>query len=227
MLLVRVSVAQLPTPIVLDADIGGNIADALALAMLLSSPALDLRTATTVSGEARARTDSLADRIILRVNAGACLLFWQSRSNPGWLLRPPLHLTAFSRSFVNANTPSTIFRAYSSIETLHGLRASTCGRNMVRTGRLGISTGGGIDDSDLLRGGVGRGVASASGGTRSLEVLFGSAQRKSRFARNDNLTRLRSGLCRLAIRHGGWAARARWDPRFYRFELMRLSLIFS
>jgi inosine-uridine nucleoside N-ribohydrolase len=59
MLLVRVSVAQLPTPNVLDADIGGNIDDALAL--LLSSPALDLRTVTTVSGEARARTDSLAE----------------------------------------------------------------------------------------------------------------------------------------------------------------------
>jgi hypothetical protein len=48
MLLVRVSVAQLPTSIVLDADIGGNIDDALALALLLSSPALDLWTVNSL-----------------------------------------------------------------------------------------------------------------------------------------------------------------------------------
>jgi len=39
-------------------------------------------------------------------------------------------LTAFSRSFVNANTPFTIFRGYSSIEALHGLGAPTCHSNL-------------------------------------------------------------------------------------------------
>jgi purine nucleosidase len=55
MLFVRPSCAQHPIPVVLDTDIGGDIDDAFALALVLSSPELDLRAVTTVSGDTRAR----------------------------------------------------------------------------------------------------------------------------------------------------------------------------
>jgi len=42
-------------PIVLDTDIGGDIDDAFALALVLASPELDLRAVTTVSGDTQAR----------------------------------------------------------------------------------------------------------------------------------------------------------------------------
>ena len=44
-----------PTPIVLDTDIGSDIDDAFALALVLDSPELDLRAVTTVSGDTQAR----------------------------------------------------------------------------------------------------------------------------------------------------------------------------
>jgi inosine-uridine nucleoside N-ribohydrolase len=44
-----------PIPIVLDTDIGGDIDDAFALALVLGSPELDLRAVTTVSGDTQAR----------------------------------------------------------------------------------------------------------------------------------------------------------------------------
>lgn len=47
--------AARPTPIVLDTDIGGDIDDAFALALVLHSPELDLRAVTTVSGDTQAR----------------------------------------------------------------------------------------------------------------------------------------------------------------------------
>ena len=43
------------TPVVLDADIGSDIDDAFALAMVLRSPSLDLKAVTTVSGDTQAR----------------------------------------------------------------------------------------------------------------------------------------------------------------------------
>lgn len=47
--------AQRPTPVVLDTDIGGDIDDAFAVALVLRSPELDLRAVTTVSGDTHAR----------------------------------------------------------------------------------------------------------------------------------------------------------------------------
>lgn len=44
-----------PVPIVLDTDIGSDIDDAFALALVLKSPELDLRAVTTVSGDTQAR----------------------------------------------------------------------------------------------------------------------------------------------------------------------------
>ena len=44
-----------PIPIVLDTDIGSDIDDAFALALVLKSPQLDLRAVTTVSGNTQAR----------------------------------------------------------------------------------------------------------------------------------------------------------------------------
>lgn len=44
-----------PVPIVLDTDIGTDIDDAFALALVLDSPELDLRAVTTVSGDTQAR----------------------------------------------------------------------------------------------------------------------------------------------------------------------------
>lgn len=47
--------ASRPIPIVLDTDIGSDIDDAFALALVLRSPELDLRAVTTVSGDTQAR----------------------------------------------------------------------------------------------------------------------------------------------------------------------------
>lgn len=44
-----------PIPIVLDTDIGSDIDDAFALALVLKSPEFDLRAVTTVSGDTQAR----------------------------------------------------------------------------------------------------------------------------------------------------------------------------
>lgn len=51
---VAVAVSR-PTPIVLDTDIGSDIDDAFALALVLKSPEVDLRAVTTVSGDTQAR----------------------------------------------------------------------------------------------------------------------------------------------------------------------------
>ncbi|MBM4068542.1 MAG: hypothetical protein FJ271_06305 [Planctomycetes bacterium] len=47
--------ASSPTPVLLDTDIGSDIDDAFALALVLASPELDLRGVTTVSGDTHAR----------------------------------------------------------------------------------------------------------------------------------------------------------------------------
>lgn len=56
-----------PVPIVLDTDIGTDIDDAFALALVLRSPELDLRAVTTVSGDTRARA-RLAARMLWVAN---------------------------------------------------------------------------------------------------------------------------------------------------------------
>jgi purine nucleosidase len=50
-----VGAAPRPIPIVLDTDIGSDIDDAFAIALVLRSPELDLRAVTTVSGDTQAR----------------------------------------------------------------------------------------------------------------------------------------------------------------------------
>ena len=63
-------------PVVLDTDIGTDVDDALALALVLASPELDLRAVTTVSGDVRIRGRiakkflSLAGRTDIPVAAG-------------------------------------------------------------------------------------------------------------------------------------------------------------
>src|SRR5262249_30785960 len=47
--------APAPVPILLDTDVGDEIDDALALALVLSSPELELRGVTTVHGDAHTR----------------------------------------------------------------------------------------------------------------------------------------------------------------------------
>src|SRR5437016_2471760 len=42
-------------PVILDTDLGSDIGDAFALALILASPELDLRGVTTVSGETQTR----------------------------------------------------------------------------------------------------------------------------------------------------------------------------
>jgi purine nucleosidase len=49
-----------PVPILLDTDIGSDIDDAFALALVLKSPELDLRAVTTVSGDTHARARLVA-----------------------------------------------------------------------------------------------------------------------------------------------------------------------
>ena len=57
-------VPPLPTPILLDTDIGSDIDDAFALALVLRSPELDLVGVTTVSGDTQARA-RLAARMLI------------------------------------------------------------------------------------------------------------------------------------------------------------------
>jgi inosine-uridine nucleoside N-ribohydrolase len=70
MLTVCASAAQKPIPIVLDTDIGGDIDDAFALALVLSSPELDLRAVTTVSGDTKARARIAAKMLWVAGNRG-------------------------------------------------------------------------------------------------------------------------------------------------------------
>lgn len=69
--------AQQRTPIILDTDIGGDIDDAFAVALVVDSPELDLRAVTTVSGDTAARARlvakmlSAAGRTNIPVAAGA------------------------------------------------------------------------------------------------------------------------------------------------------------
>jgi inosine-uridine nucleoside N-ribohydrolase len=58
--------AHRPIPVVLDTDIGGDIDDALGLALVLASPELELRAVTTVSGDT-----SLRARIAARMMQAA------------------------------------------------------------------------------------------------------------------------------------------------------------
>lgn len=52
--------APKPVPILLDTDIGSDIDDAFAVALILHSPELDLRAVTTVSGDTQARARLVA-----------------------------------------------------------------------------------------------------------------------------------------------------------------------
>jgi purine nucleosidase len=61
---------QRPTPIVLDTDIGGDIDDAFALALVLDSPELDLRAVTTVSGDTQARARLAAKMLAVAGRTG-------------------------------------------------------------------------------------------------------------------------------------------------------------
>lgn len=56
MLAVSAALAQKPAPVIFDTDIGDDIDDALALALILQSPELDLRAVTTVLGDTETRT---------------------------------------------------------------------------------------------------------------------------------------------------------------------------
>lgn len=62
--------AQRPTPIVLDTDIGGDIDDAFALALILHSPELDLRAVTTVSGDTAGRARLAAKMLAVAGRTG-------------------------------------------------------------------------------------------------------------------------------------------------------------
>jgi inosine-uridine nucleoside N-ribohydrolase len=54
-LVASVSAASPKTPVILDTDIGTDIDDAFALALIINSPELELRGVTTVSGDTQAR----------------------------------------------------------------------------------------------------------------------------------------------------------------------------
>ena len=45
----------MPLPILLDTDVGTDVDDAIAIALVLAAPELDLRAVTTVSGDVRLR----------------------------------------------------------------------------------------------------------------------------------------------------------------------------
>lgn len=86
-LTVLIGHGQGPIPIILDTDIGGDIDDALALALALQSPELDVRAVTTVSDdtEGRARLAwkelGLYGRQDIPVAAGAVETLFETRAN--------------------------------------------------------------------------------------------------------------------------------------------------
>src|SRR5277367_6089558 len=53
---VSIAAAQKPIPVIFDTDIGDDIDDALALALALQSPELDVRLVTTVADDVDSRT---------------------------------------------------------------------------------------------------------------------------------------------------------------------------
>ncbi|PYV16015.1 MAG: nucleoside hydrolase [Acidobacteria bacterium] len=63
------SAAPKPVPIILDTDIGTDIDDAFALALVLRSPELDLLGVTTVSGDTAARA-AIAAKMLSEYGAG-------------------------------------------------------------------------------------------------------------------------------------------------------------
>ena len=73
-------------PVLLDTDVGTDVDDALAMALLLASPELDLRAVTTVSGDARLRARiakkllTLAGRSDVPVAAGVPVPVSEQRS---------------------------------------------------------------------------------------------------------------------------------------------------
>lgn len=71
--------ANRPAPIVLDTDIGSDIDDAFAVALILHSPELDLRAVTTVSGDTAARA-RLAAKLLA---AGGCPNIPVAAGEPG------------------------------------------------------------------------------------------------------------------------------------------------
>src|SRR5277367_5419856 len=53
---VSIAAAQKPIPVIFDTDIGDDIDDALALALALQSPELDVKLVTTVADDVESRT---------------------------------------------------------------------------------------------------------------------------------------------------------------------------
>ncbi len=91
------SAASLPrTPIILDTDIGTDIDDAFALALVLTSPELELLGVTTVSGDTQARA-RLAAKLLWEANASPRV--WVAAGEPGKPL--PIDQTRWADGFTS------------------------------------------------------------------------------------------------------------------------------
>jgi purine nucleosidase len=75
-----------PTPVLFDTDIGGNVDDALALALALASPAIELRAVSVVNGD--------AEMLDLRARIVARLLGLAGRADVPVLRGVPSHTSA-------------------------------------------------------------------------------------------------------------------------------------
>jgi len=78
---VRAAVPR-PIPIVLDTDIGTDIDDAFALALILRSPELDLRAVTTVTGDTQARARLAAKMLWVAGRRDVPVAAGAANSNP-------------------------------------------------------------------------------------------------------------------------------------------------
>ena len=80
------------TPIVLDTDIGGDIDDAFALAMVIQNKQLDLKAVTTVTGDTQARARIAAK--MLAVTTGGAKSEELKEYRPDWLVEDLTKLKA-------------------------------------------------------------------------------------------------------------------------------------
>ena len=81
-----------PIPIILDTDIGSDVDDAFAVALILGSPELDLVGVTTVSGDTQARA-RLAAKMLWEAGKRDVPV---AAGEPGrtWVMRTPSFLAA-------------------------------------------------------------------------------------------------------------------------------------
>jgi inosine-uridine nucleoside N-ribohydrolase len=139
LLAARVAPAQ-PVPVLFDTDIGTDIDDAYALALILRSPELELLGVTTVSGDAVARARLAAKLLAIDGGAAACIPVYAGTSTATQYMRqtewaagftsPALHIdggVAFMRAQIEARPGALTIIAVGELTNVAALLSSSPG----------------------------------------------------------------------------------------------------